>query len=91
MICSLVLEVTSSTRSEYKDDMAKLAGFVKPGGLFLLYGIARRGENGFYDVGDYRFKDLGITAEFAMEAMRDAGCSDVIIDRLEYHNSADPV
>ena len=90
VICSLVLEGTSSTRFEYKDDMAKLAGFVKPGGLFLLYGIARRDENGFYDVGDYRFKDLGITAEFAMEAMKDAGCSDVIIDRLEYHNSADP-
>ena len=91
VICSLVLDGTSSTLSEYKDDMAKLAALVKPGGLFLLYGIDRQGENGFYDVGDYRFKNMGITAEFAMEAMRDAGCSDVIIiDRLECHNHMDP-
>ena len=90
VICSLVLEGTSSTRSEYKDDMAKLAALVKPGGLFLLYGIDRQGENGFYDVGDYRFKDISITAEYAMEAMRDAGCSDVIIDRNELHDQTDP-
>ena len=45
--CSLVLEGTSSTLSEYKGDMAKLAALVKPGGLFLLYGIDRQGENGF--------------------------------------------
>ena len=90
VICSLVLENTSTTRYEYKTGMAKLGALVKPGGVLLFTGAEHRGERSVYTVGDATFNYLGTTVDFVTEAMTSAGFDIISVDKYELSNHFDP-
>ena len=69
MICSLVLEGASSTRSEYKAGIAKLGALVKPGGVLLFTSVEHRGERSVYTVGDATFNYQCTTVGFVTEVL----------------------
>ena len=77
MICSLVLEGASSTRSEYKVGIAKLGALVKHGSVLLFTSVKHRGERSVYTVGDATFNYQSTTVGFVTEAMRSAGFDEI--------------
>ena len=84
VICSLVLESTSTTQSEYKTGMAKIGALVKPGGVLLFTSVEHQGERSVYTVGDARFNYLGTTVDFVTETMRSVGFCEISVDKYEY-------
>ena len=52
----------------------------------MMYGIENK--IGYYMIGDYKFPNVHVTAEFALSTLKDAGFSDLILDK--YSPSDDP-
>ena len=91
VFCSLVLECALQTRDDYKAGMIRLGKLIKPGGMLLFFGVERSGEAGFYLVGDRKFRSLGVSSEFAVKAMEDAGLTDVYLDKIPAKNKDETV
>lgn len=92
VICSMVLEVTSKTREDYKKGIAKLRKLVKPGGKLMLYTGERISEfeKGYYMVGDAKFHDILVSSEFVVQSFIEAGFGDVAIKKLPVTDINDP-
>ena len=91
VICCLVLACTSQTRDDYRAGMKCLGKLVKSGGLLLFFGVERTADVGFYLVGDKKFRSLGVSSEFAVKAMEDAGMSDIVVDKIPAQNKDEGV
>lgn len=91
VLCCLVLECATQTRDDYKAGMIRLGKLVKPGGLLLFVGVERSEEVGFYLVGDRKFRSLGVSSEFAVKAMEDAGLSVIVLDKIPAKNKDESV
>ena len=82
VMSSLCLEVASQTLEEYKQGMCKLAALVKPGGSLIIYSMEEYCGPEFYIIGDLRFKILNVSLDVAVEAMRDAGVTDISVQKI---------
>ena len=82
VISALCLEAATETSAEYKSGVKKLAKLVKPGGLLLLLGGEVQSGLGAYGVGDAKFKGFSVAPALAVEAMTEAGMSDVTYEKL---------
>ena len=82
VISSLCLEAVMQTSAEYKRGVEKLAKLVKPGGLLLLVGAELKSGPEVYGVGDQSFKGFSVTTELAVQAMKEAGMSDVSFEKV---------
>ena len=90
VIASLVLDTVSQNCQEYKMYMARLGQLVKPGGLLVVYSVETKKEmTGFYSVGDMKFKYIGVTSQFTVDVMKDAGFCNVVVDRRLYSSRSD--
>ena len=92
VMSSLCIDVVARTREEYSQGMNKLSKLVKPGGTLLILGTEIRGEDGFYVVGEEKFRAFGVASDFAAKAMTNAGFSVLTLERLTDlpGNEADP-
>lgn len=79
VISSLVLECVANDYKEYNVLMSRLGRLVKPGGLLLIYGVENK--LGFYMAGA-KFRDVGIDSSIAISAMKDAGFSDLAVNKF---------
>ena len=79
VMSSLVIEAVAQTPDEYMVLMSRLGRLVKPGCLLLVYGVE---NNQSYMVGDFKFRDLPVTSELAMTAMKEAGSYDMSVDKF---------
>lgn len=82
VMSSLCLEAASQTPTEYKNGMKKLAKLLKPGGALLIYGEEVKSGPQVYVVDGRKFKNFGITPDFATEAMVEAGITDVNVEHI---------
>ena len=80
VLCTLVMEGAARSHEEYVSNALRLGRLVKPGGLLLMYGIENR--LGYYTVADHKYRNLHVTAEFAMITLKDAGFCDLTVDKL---------
>ena len=84
---SLCLESCCTSREEYQSVLKKLAGLVKEEGRVAIYSAERKYASvGFYTVGNDRFINLAISADFIRSALESAGFSDIAIT----HNPSPP-
>ena len=79
---TLCIEAVVGSREEYAQGVKKLAMLVKPGGTLLLFGGEIKGEEGFYIVGEKKFKAFGVATDVAVEALANAGVSVVNLKML---------
>ena len=77
---SLVMESAASNDEEYVSNASRLGKLVKPGGSVLIYGVENK--IGYYTVGDCKFPNVHATAEFALKALKDAGFTDLTVDKF---------
>ena len=91
VICCLVLACTSQTRDDYRAGMNCLGKLVKPDGLLLFFGVERTSDVGFYLVGDKKFRSLGVSSEFAVKSMEDAGFTDIMLKKIPAKNKDEGV
>ena len=78
VMSSLCICVASQTYAEYYLGIVKLGKLVKPGGVLMLFDVERKSvSRGIYRVGDTAFSYMGITREFGLKALCDAGFSNV--------------
>ena len=90
VMASLVLNAVSQNCQEYKMYMVRLGQLVKPGGLLIVYSVETKKETtGFYSVGDMKFKYIGVTSQFMVDVMKDAGFCNVVVDRRLYSSRSD--
>ena len=82
VISSLVLEVVSQSSEDYKTNIKKLAKLVKLGGSLFLYGAESIGS-GFYLAGDQKFKAFSVSKAHAIEAMTEAGFSNISCEKVD--------
>jgi 2-polyprenyl-3-methyl-5-hydroxy-6-metoxy-1,4-benzoquinol methylase len=79
VISSLVLEVLAKSFEEYTTLLSRTVKLVKPGGVFLLYGV----ENcPYYEVGDLKFRSFLLTSTMTTEAMEKCGLSNIHVDKF---------
>ena len=82
VISAHCLESVVKTSAEYKSGVEKLAKLVKPGGLLLLVGTKLVSGPEVYVVGGQSFKGFSTSTELAVEAMTEAGMSDITFEKL---------
>ena len=82
VMSSLCIEAVAGTREEYAQGVKKLAKLVKPGGTLLLFGGEIQGQEGFYEVGEEKFRAFGVPSDVAVEAMANAGVSIATLQKL---------
>lgn len=80
VISSLVLESVAKSHDEYVTYLHRLGKLVKPGGVLMMYTI--ESKTGFYVVGDIKFQDLHVSAEFIKSILMKGGFIDVTVDRF---------
>ena len=75
VISSFVLESVAHTHDEYKICATRLGKLVKPGGVILIATV----ENniGYYVVGEKRFKNVPVTADFVVKTFQSIGFCDI--------------
>ena len=91
VICCLVLACATQSREGYKAAVNRLAGLVKPGGMFLFFGVERSTEVGFYIIKNKKFKSVGVTSEFITQSMESAGLSVSVINKVPASNKDEGV
>ena len=79
---SLCVCAAVQTHEEYRQGFAKLGKLVKPGGTMMIY-EAERIKNciGVYPVENTNFRYVGVTSEFAVQALKDAGFTNITVQR----------
>ena len=82
VISSLCVESVARTSAEYKRGVKTLAKFVKPGGHLLIQAVELLSGPEVYVVGDVIFQSFSVTTELAVEAMTEAGMSNVTVEKL---------
>ena len=82
VMSSLCIDAVARTREEYAQGMNKLSKLVKPGGTLLILGAEVRGEDGFYVVGEEKFRGFGVASDFAAKAITNAGFCVLTLERL---------
>ena len=78
VISSFVLESTARNLDEYASNTSTLGKLVKPGGLILIYGVENK--LGYYESGDRKLPNITATAEFTVQALKDAGFCNLSLD-----------
>ena len=73
----------AQTSAEYKGGVKKLAKLVKPGGLLVIQALELVSGPEVYIVGDVIFRSLGITTDLAVQAMTEAGMSNITFEKLQ--------
>ena len=82
---SLCIEAVARSNEEYTQGMKKLANLIKPGGTLLIFGHGELpGEDGFYVVGEEKFRGFGVAQDAALEAVRSAGVSVVTTSTIPH-------
>ena len=73
-----------ATREDYVAALVRLHALLKPGGKIVLYTPERKKTpiQGSYPVGPYEFFDLGITRDFILKSLEQAGFCDVKVEAL---------
>ena len=87
VMSSLCIDAVAGTREEYVQGVKKLAKLVKPGGILLLFGVEIKGEEGFYVVGEKKFRAFGVSSDVTVKAMTDSGISGVDVQMLKIPES----
>ena len=82
VMSSNVIEAVAHTPNEYVALMSCLGRLVKPGGLLIVYSAV---NNQFYAVGDFKFRDLPVSSDLTMTAIKEAGFYDMSVDKLVQH------
>ena len=71
VMSSLCIEAVARSHEEYTQGMKKLANLIKPGGTLLIFGHGELpGEDGFYVVGEEKFRGFGVAQDAALEAVK---------------------
>ena len=73
----LCLEAVVESEKEYKDVVAKLAGFVKRGGYLVMHAVI---QQTYYIVGDKKFYTFYLTRKMVEESLREAGGTILEVD-----------
>ena len=87
VMSSLCIEAVVGSREEYAQGMKKLAKLVKPGGTLLILSVEIKGEDGFYVVGEKKFRAFGVAPDVTRKVMTDAGISVVNLQVLKIPES----
>lgn len=77
IISIYVLEISSQTRDEYKQRIKNVMTLLKSGGKLIMTVI--EGET-FWDVGGKKYYHVAVEEELVLEALTEAGMTDVILD-----------
>ena len=85
VISSLCVCCASQNEEEYCRNYSNLSKLVKPGGTLMSLDLeAERCETEVYTVGNDQFVSLGIKSSLAEKAFKEAGFTDVSIQRCEF-------
>ena len=78
-ICS-----ATRTEEEFLQAYKRLGKLVKPGGVLMTSGIeTEECDTGAYYVGNARFLSFGVTREFRVKVIREAGFTDISIEKAD--------
>ena len=80
VISSKAIESAARNLEEYKTYITRLGKMVKPGGIQMMYQVENK--SGTYEVGDYAFCNLPVSAELSMKMLKEAGFVDLTVDKF---------
>ncbi len=78
---SLTVCVTAKSLSEYKNQVKKISGLVKPGGKLIIFEAERKQLGGHYayEFGNCSWPYIGVTREFVVECLEAVGFDNIYI------------
>ena len=85
VICCLCLTDACKTKHEFKIAVRKLAAFIKPGGVLLLYTCESKDSDGPprpYYIGKTIFNALPLSQEFVLAALEQCEFTDITVERF---------
>ncbi|XP_020910654.1 nicotinamide N-methyltransferase [Exaiptasia diaphana] len=71
------IEAAVESEKEYRNQIAYLAGLLRPGGYLVMHGVVKER---FYKVGDKLFYSFPLMKEWILESMKDAGLKNINFD-----------
>ena len=80
VVSSIVVEAVARNRDEYTTYIGRLGTLVKPSGVLMLYSIENKTT--YYDVGDLKFRNLPVSADFIIATLTKAGFVDITVDKF---------